>query len=337
MNFRSFLTLVVLFLSLGMFAQTTAERAGTRAKNRAENRANSKVNQKVDSAVDDAFNAVGNLFKKKKKKKEVGAEDPNAPATTATNSPRSEGSSPSGGGAAAGDESGNYGNAMGGNADPWQPYTNPVSFSLTMAVTEVKKNGKENKSTIKMAVVSDQFGMHMFSDKVEDGSSRMILNTQDGKTTMVTTTKNGKSSAFRMRVPRMGKMIDNATAEIEEGRFTFEATGERKQVDGYNCEKFIVKDTKEGTTTVSWVTQDLNFDAQEVYRSFAGMAGASPRGGGPNAASLAGGYKGFPIESTTTDGGKTFRMNFKEIKIGEGEMDKSVLDLSGVEVVDMGF
>jgi hypothetical protein len=225
---------------------------------------------------------------------------------------------------------------MNGGSDPWVPYTNPVSFSLTMDVTEVKKNGKENKSTIKMAVVSDQFGMHMFSDKVTDASTRMILNTQDGKTTMVTTTKKGETSAFRMRMPGMGKILDKTTAEIEDGRFTFDATGERKQVDGYNCEKIIVKDTKEGTTTVSWVTQDLNFDAQEIYKSFAGMAGAS-RGGGPNAASLAGGYKGFPIESTTTDGDKTFRMNFKDIKIGEDEMDKSMLDLTGVKVMNMGF
>ncbi|WP_020566825.1 DUF4412 domain-containing protein [Neolewinella persica] len=318
MKFRSFLTLAALFLTLSLFAQTTAERAGTRAKNRAENRANSRVDQKVDSAVDDAFNAVGNLFKKKKKKNTGSSE---APVPAGNSGPGT--TSPSG-------------NTTDMSADPWVPYTNPVSFSLTMDVTEVKRNGKENKSTIKMAVVSDKFGMHMFSEDMDDASSRMILNTQDGKTTMVTTTKNGKSSAFRMRVPRMGKILDNTTAEIEDGRFTFEATGERKQVDGYNCEKIIVKDTKEGTTTESWVTEDLNFDAQEIYRSFAGMAGAS-KASGPNAASLAGGYKGFPIESTTTDGDKTFRMNFKEIKIGEDKMDKSVLDLTGVEVVEMGF
>lgn len=336
MKIHSFLTLIALFLSLGMFAQTTAERAGARAKSRAEYKANSRVDQKVDRAVDDAFNAVGNLFKKKKKKKDTGASDPNAPTPTATNAPRPAATSPSAGGGAGANEAGDYGNRTNSGSDPWVPYTNPVSFSLTMDVTEIKKNGKEDKSTIKMAVVPDQFGMHMFSDKVTDASSRMILNTQDGRTTLVTTTKKGETSAFRMRVPRMGKILDDTTAEIEDGRFTFEATGERKEVDGYNCEKFIVKDTKEGTTTVSWVTQDLNFDAHQVYRSFAGMAGAS-RGGGPNPASLAGGYKGFPIESTTTDGDKTFRMNFKEIKIGEDKMDKSLLDLTGVKVMDMGF
>ena len=327
---------MALFLSLGIFAQTTAERAGARVKNRAENKANSRVDQKVDRAVDDAFSAVGNLFKKKKKK-DTGAADPDAPAHTAKNSPRPAASPPpAGGGAADADEAENYGNIMNGGSDPWVPYTNPVSFSLTMDVTEIKKNGKENKSTIKMAVVSDQFGIHMFSEKMDGASTRMILNTEDGKTTMVTTTKKGETSAFRMRMPGMGKMMDKANAEIEEGRFTFDATGERKQVDGYDCEKIIVKDTKEGTTTVSWVTEDLNFDAQEVYRSFAGMAGAS-RGKGPNPASMAGGYKGFPIESTTTDGDKTFRMNFKDIKIGEGEMDKSMLDLTGVKVMNMGF
>jgi hypothetical protein len=313
-----------------MFAQTTVERAETRAKTRAEWKANSKIDQKVDRAVDDAFNAVGNLFKKKKKK-DTGASDAPAPTSQpantstpgSTTSPEDKGT-------------GGAGNMMESSSDPWRPYTNPVSFSLTMDVTEVKKNGKENKSTIKMAVVSDQFGMHMFSDKVTDASSRMILNTQDGKTTMVTTTKKGETSAFRMRMPGMGKILDKTTAEIEDGRFTFEATGEHKEVDGYNCEKIIVKDTKEGTTTVSWVTQDLNFEAQEIYKSFAGMAGAS-RGGGPNAASLAGGYKGFPIESTTTDGDKTFRMHFKDIKIGEDKMDKSLLDLTGIKVMDMGF
>lgn len=311
MKLRFTLSLLACLCCLVLTAQTSE-----RVKNRAERRANNHVDRQVDRAVDGAVNAIGGLFKKKKaqQNKETEASAGQQAANTATEESVLD--------------------VFNGGQD-WEPYTNPVSFSLQIGVQEVKKNGKETNSTILMAVTEDRFGIHMLSDQVDGGSSRMILNTQDGKTTLVTTDKKGEQSAFRMRIPNLNKSRLQATADVD-GRFTFEATGERKVVNGYNCEKYIIRDLEEGHTTTSWVTKDLQMNAQEIFANFAGMAGAN-RGKMPQANGLAGAYEGFPIESTTTDGKTTFIMTFSDIKIGADQMDKKVLDLTGVEVQDMGF
>ncbi|MEM9528737.1 MAG: DUF4412 domain-containing protein [Bacteroidota bacterium] len=313
MKFRFLLTSLALLLCIGLSAQAT-ERAKNRAKNRAENRANSKVDQKVDSAVDDAFNAIGGLFKKKNKKKDKDAKAESAP-TGAAEAPA------------------NYPTTTSG---PWQPYTNPVSFSMTMAITEVKNNGKRQQNAIDMAVTSNEFAIRMVDEEVQE-VSRMILSTQDGKSTVITTDKKGNKTGFRMRMPGMRKAMVEAAEEVDSDRFTFTQTGERKTIDGYDCEKIIVVDHEEDITTESWVTQDLDMTAQDVFSGMMGMFGAAKQKKNGPANALAGPYTGFPIMSTTYDDKQTFETHFKDIKVGADKMDRTILDTSGVTIQSVGF
>lgn len=310
MKIRLLITSLAFLLCFSLSAQAT-ERAKTRAKNRAESRANSKVDQKVDSAVDDAFNAIGGLFKKKNKKEDKPAASPTGATEAAMPMPAT-------------------------SNDPWTPYTNPISFSMTMDVTEVKKNGKRQQNAIDMAVTSNEFGIRM-SDEDEKEVSRMILSTEDGKTTMITSDKSGKKTGFRMRMPGMRKAMEKAGEEVSSDRFTFTQTGERKTIDGYDCEKIIVIDHEEDITTESWVTQDLDMSAQDVFGGMMGMFGAAKQKKNGPANALAGPFSGFPIFSTSNDGKQTFETRFKNIKIGEDEMDRSILDTSGVEIQSLGF
>ncbi len=313
MKIRSFLTLLALFLFLGLSAQTTAERAKNRAKNRAENRANSRVDQKVDAAVDDAFNAIGGLFKKKPKKSETeSGTDVGNPETPANAVP---------------------GQQTGG----WEPYTNPHTFSLRMEITQVKKNGKEEESSIDMVVTSNRFGIRVADESAQE-VSRMILNTEDGKTTMITTDREGRKSGFRMRMPGMRKAMAEAAEDVSTDRFTFTRTGERKVIDGYNCEKIIVEDTEEGITTESWVTQDIELNAQDIFSGMMGMFGAGPsKQKNSPANAFAGTYEGFPILSISTDGKETYETRFKNMKFGEAAADRSLLNVDGIQVQELGF
>lgn len=314
MKFRSLITLIALLLCVSLSAQAT-ERAKERAKNRAENRANSKVDQKIDGAVDDAFNAVGNLFKKKNKKKKNksgGAEEP-----AADNQP----AAPLGGGL--------FG---GGN---WEPYTNPVSFSVQMEMTEVKKNGKEDIVVMSMAVVPEEFGILM-QDKEVNETTRMILNTQDGKTTMITTDKKGAKQGFRMKMPGIRPVTEEVVQESLEG-ITIEQTGETKVIDGFNCSKYLVTDTKNNMTTESWVTTDAGIDAQDIYAGMMNAFGNQAKKQSGPASSLAGGYEGFPILTISTDGKSTYTCRYRNLKVGDANMDKSILDTSGVQIQSIGF
>ena len=317
MQFRTLITLVALLFATGLFAQTTAERAGERAKNRAENRAQNNVDRKVDRAVDDAFNAVGNLFKKKNKKqknKDGEAETTDAPAANE-----------------------NRGFSMPGmSSGPWEPYTNPISFSVRMEMAEEKKNGKVNNVAMAMAVTETEFGIKLMDEEANE-TTRMILNTQDGKTTMITTEKNGKQTGFRMRMPGV-KQVTAETMEDVMEHITIEETSETRVIDGYNCRKYIVTDTKNNTTTESWVTTDAGINAQEIFSGMMNAFGAQAKKqkGGPTAA-MRGAYDGFPILSITNDGKSTYTTRFRDLKVGEANMDKAVLNTGGVEIQSVGF
>ncbi len=129
--------------------------------------------------------------------------------------------------------------------------------------------------------------------------------------------------------------MDKQQEDISE-RFTIEATGERMTIDGYNCEKIVVTDTEKGDVTTSWVTQDIDLSATEMSQ---GMAGAY--GGGqikmpemPNGEVM----NGMMIKSTTVagNGKETIEIHITNIKL-DGATDKTIFDLSGIQITDAGF
>lgn len=341
MQLRSYFTIFALFCCVSLFAQNQAERAKERAANRAERKAQSKVDNSVDKAVDDAFNAVGNLFKKKKKKADppAGAAEPAKTTANGTNPATvGEGGQVPNNGAeyTSEDEAAQaISNVLGGGSDePYEGYTNPVTFSMDMEITETKKNGKVESSVISMAVNDDNFAIFFKDHEGSGTSSRMIFNTEDGKTTMITTDKNGQKSGFRMKMPGTGKAIAE-TAQEATDRFTFTRTGERKTIDGYDCEKVVVKDTKKGTVTESWVTQDLEVSSMDIFGGLMSAFGGKAKMGKGSVMEQP--MEGFPIMSTTVEKGKTYVTNFRNIKVGADKYDSSLMDTSGVQIQSLGF
>jgi len=165
----------------------------------------------------------------------------------------------------------------------------------------------------------------------------MILNTQDGKTTMITTDKKGQATGFRMRMPGV-KQYTAETAQETMENITFEETNETRVIDGYNCRKYIVTDNKRNTTTESWVTTEANINSMDIFSGMMNAFGAQAKKqkGGP-AAAMQGAYEGFPILSVTDDGKSVYTTRFKDLKVGVSNMDKSLLDTSGVEIQSLGF
>ena len=327
MLIRTLITCLALLLCGSLAAQkTTAERAGQRAKDRAERRAEGRLDQKVDRAVDDAFNAVGNLFKKKKKNKKQPAE------TTGGNKPTKPGNGGVDGDAEAERAEGLLGQIMGGGKK-WEPYTNPRTFSVTMTTTETRRNGKQQQTVSTIAVNETNFGIRITAD--EPGSNRMILDTQTGKTTMVNVDKNGETTATRMRIPSFtgGETVAFDPEEMND-RFSSKRTGQRRTIDGYDCELWVTTDTKTGNVTESWVTQDVDLTMIEVL---GGMANAFGGQAPKQAQDVRGVFTGFPVLSIMEDNGKTYETRFSDVRLGAGNYDRSVLDVSGLTVQELGF
>ncbi len=293
-------TLFLLFLAvcLPLYAQKPAKRA----KARTEQRASQRLDEKVDEGVEEAFSAIEGLFKKK--------QQPESAVPDADS----------------------VGYAAAGEASRSVLSPNPTPFSLVMNVTETKKNGKQTSTHLRIGATTDRFALIM----VGEGSERnhMILNTEDGKTTMISTDKKGKTQGFRMRMPKLGKAVEDITSDMAD-YITITRTGERKDVDGYDCEKILVKDSKHNTTTESWVTQDIDLSYRDVFGGMAGMAGA----GGQQFSAPTGPaalFEGFPVLSTTDDGKNLTEMHMTDIRVGEG-IDRSLFDTGSVEIQELGF
>lgn len=315
MQIRLFSFLACLFFSISVFAQLpSAKRSADRAQNRAENKVNNKVDRAVDSAVDDVFNG---LFGKKKKK--TTTQEPTASDSDATQTaPADQDYAPFG------QESGN-----------WEAYTNERSFSFTMEYVFTKKNGKQETNSIDYAVVENAFALRM-NDPEEETGMRLIMDTQTGKTTTVTTDKKGKSSAMRMKLPNLGNRASNGIEAQAAGDYTVERTGERQVIDGYDCEKIVIRSEKEDNTTTAWITQDIDLTWQEMFKAMTGFAG-NPNKNMPNFSNLAGETDGITIKAVSVNGKQeTIEVHYKNIKL-DGDTDLSLLNLDGIEVMDIGF
>ncbi|NJB86004.1 hypothetical protein GGR26_001772 [Lewinella marina] len=212
------------------------------------------------------------------------------------------------------------------------PVQTGTAFSLTMVVTEQKRN-KSEENSVELGATGDKVAMRMAD--TGEGPVRMIFDGSDGKTTMITTDKKGETQAYRMKVPKLGSLFAKSVDESTD-HLRIERTGERRTIDGYDCELVIVENTKENTTTRSWVTKDLDLSTEDVFgriSSVMGGPGAKKMSVPPGLQDLA---DGFPIQSTTEDGKTTYETHFTDIKSGNN-IDHSLFDTEGVEIVEMGF
>ncbi|MBB4080368.1 hypothetical protein GGR28_003002 [Lewinella aquimaris] len=215
----------------------------------------------------------------------------------------------------------------------FDPIVGDKTFSMVMTVTSTKKNGKVQVATMRLGAMPDHFAMIVMDDE-QGAVSQMIYNTEDDKTTMITTDKKGRKQGFRMRMPKIGKTVAEKAEEMSE-YITFTRTGERKTIDGYDCEKIIVTDSKHNTTTESWVTQDIDLSYAEVFGGIANLSGV-----GKQQFQLPGGteapIEGFLIQSFTDDGKSITETHITDIRLGD-DIDRSLFDTQGVTIQELGF
>ena len=320
--------LLLTFLCTCVSAQSVPKKAKKRAKDRTERRAENEMNNEIDKAVDDAFNAVGNLFKKKKKQRDTTTTKPGKQRTDS--------------GETAGEDNGMgaLGKLFGGGDDDFEPFTNDANFSLVMDMTTTKKNGKQENFLMTLALAPTQIGQKIVqTHKGKEMVSQAIFDTQDGKTTIITDTDDGRMG-IRTKTPNLSAIINNETVEDYTADINVTDTGETKTIDGYHCRKYTMTDG-DGNRSESWITTEIDIDNDDLYTGMLALAGGGR--GRTNTPQLptAGGtpMEGFPIMTTTVSPkGEKYEMHYRDIKVGQAQMDKSVFDLNGVEIMEMpGF
>jgi len=313
--------LFILFLQLFAFsaiAQINTERQEERAKQKVENR----VDQKVDQAVDNALNKIEGLFKKKPKKQkeeEVEVEERSVDEMNDQEMPVEEEEISE-------EEIQQKLDDFWGNdeeEEDYVPMENGFTGSFTM-IMERLKNGKPDKNgAVNIEMHFDKTKTGMVMDTKDGKTAKIIFDLSDNSMTMITDEK-GKTSGFKMRRPKIKKLMEDALDDTD-----IQKTGEMRTIDGYRCEKYIVTNTEDDYVTTAWITKDVDIDWRKVAES---MAMGKLKAGGYSD------WEGFNIESESVhNGGKeTYKTRTKNIKLGS--VDKSVFDTSGVEIISMpGF
>jgi outer membrane lipoprotein-sorting protein len=300
----------IIFVGILCLLMSAPGTAQERAKRRAENKANQRVDQKVDDAVNKAADAIEGLFKKKNSDNTE-----NPPAEGEEAAPQGDSTEVR--------EGGIFGSM--GFGEEFEPYENPVQMSMSMAMITTDKRGKVQEMTMHYTFDTWATGMEMIA---EEGQTKILLDNQKGKMTVVTS-DDGKTQAIRMRQPR----VDYAEFMPDESEFTITDLGNTKVINGYNCREYLIE--HEDGTTNAWLTNDIDADYEGVLRAMA-MQTRQKKGKNGNQPIIP--FKGFPIQTTTVseDGKETVETTYSNLRFG-ADIDKSVFDLEGVEIMDIGF
>jgi hypothetical protein len=271
------------------------------------------VDQKVDQAVDRAAQKIEGLFKRKKTEDEA---EPSNEETVETEEDNTDEEMKQ-------EETTGFlgGLNFGGE---FEPYENPIQMNVSMRYTTTNARGKESSAVMHYTLDTWQTGIEVES---EDGNVRMLMDNQEGSMTMITT-EDDKTSGFKMR-----QMVVDAEDVIpDETSFTITELGNTRVINGYNCTEYLIEH-EEGTTN-AWMTTDLDADMMALSRAMLSFARNSKK----NNISQNFATAGFPIESTTVskNGKETTFAQYYDIKIG-GNIDKSIFDIDGIEVMSIGF
>lgn len=153
------------------------------------------------------------------------------------------------------------------------PNAKPFTFlgSYTMKYDLVDVNGKKTNGVVKYAF--DGFKMAMIPSFQKDNESqlRSLFDVKENTMTMmITDIKRNSKKGMIMRMPKV-TIVNTSLEKPIEAKIT--KTGEKKKIDGYNCESYTIL-TTDSTVGEFWLTKDININVSEslAYMT-AGMKG----------------------------------------------------------------
>jgi hypothetical protein len=145
---------------------------------------------------------------------------------------------------------------------------NKVQATIAFEDKEFNKKG-ETKKTMLQKIVFGKNGECIVMNEGDKNESWMIYNYAD-KANYIVNVK--EKTAIKMPLINMQKMAEaGAKAEAEKNGTTdhssFKATGEKQNINGYNCVKYIYTytDNKRYSTMDMWLTNDISLNLGDNY------------------------------------------------------------------------
>lgn len=136
---------------------------------------------------------------------------------------------------------------------------NPVQATLVMQTKTFKKNGKTD-NTMTAKLVFGKTGECMVMNEGEKNETRMLFDYKGAATYMVNEKEKTAMKMPMINFQKMAEKMAGNQVDLEEDSGQWERTNEQKEVNGYNCRKYVYTNTKEKTKMDAWVTQEISID-----------------------------------------------------------------------------
>jgi uncharacterized protein DUF4412 len=195
-------------------------------------------------------------------------------------------------------------------------------------LVHIENTQKKNTADMQITMKGDKSCMEMISAQ-NAGKFKTIFDKKEQTMTILTEKDGANKMAMVRKMPDANELKDKEKSG-KEAKIT--VTNETKTIEGYNCKKVIAESDE--STTEMWVTDELGL-------TYSDMFGMMHRGRGP-ASGMAMNMqnykdvKGVPLEMHTRNKNKTDEDTTILVKnIKKGNVDASVFDISGYQVMDM--
>ena len=214
--------------------------------------------------------------------------------------------------------------------------TNKVQATISFEDKEINKKG-DVKKTMVQKIVFGKIGECIVMNEGDKDESWMIYNYAD-KANYIEDVK--KKTAMKMPLINMQKMAEASAKKDAEKNVTgnnssWKATGEKQNINGYNCTKYIYtyNDNRNYSSMDVWMSTELSLNLGDNYM-FGARLNAYKFPANPQYKEMA---NGFIIRSVLYDkkGNPVSQRDLKEFK---KTADEQYFDMSKFKVTDvMGF
>lgn len=141
---------------------------------------------------------------------------------------------------------------------------NPVKATLVMETKTYKKNGKlDDTNSTKM--VFGETGECLIMNEGDKSETRMLFDYQGAAMYMVSVKQKTATKMPMINFQKMAQRMAERQMDLDDDTGTWERTDEQKEVNGYNCRKYVYTNTEDKTKAHIWVTQDITIDLSENH------------------------------------------------------------------------
>lgn len=212
---------------------------------------------------------------------------------------------------------------------------NAVLATLVLEMQSFKKNGKLDEINTSK-IVFGKTGECMVMNEGEKNETRMLFDYKGAATYMV---NEKEKTAMKMPIINFQKMAEKMASQggdMEDQNGKWKRTDEQKEINSYNCRKYVYTNEKEKTKVDAWVTQDISIDLSGNHLFGGQIKDFSKNDSNSNTVKIDENYpRGLIVRSIYYQKNSETPSSEMNITTFKKSADPAYFDLSGYKVTDI--